>query len=78
MQLLKEESKQEDQPVLLKDPKSVAVLVKDFGEMFGRDYRWANRLVTTKRIKSIEGWGSTLIPLTEVDVILNTARKESI
>ena len=58
--------------------KPLAVRVKAFGELFGRDPRWVYRLIAKGKIDSIEGYGKTLIPLTEADRILSASRKENL
>lgn len=78
MDILHHQLKKEDQPSLPKEIKPIAVSVKDFGFMFGHDYQWAKSLIDEGRIKSIKGWGELRVPLTEVDVILNSGREESV
>ena len=47
---------------------------KQFGARFGKSAEWARILVRAKRIKAIRGFGSIMIPTTEVDRIINTAK----
>ena len=61
-----------------RDSEPKALPVKAFAAQFGKDPHWVRRLVNKGKIKAIRGFGELLIPLTEVDVILDSAERRVI
>lgn len=55
-----------------------ALPVKAFAAQFGKDPHWVRRLVNKGKIKAVRGFGEMLIPMTEVDVILDSAERRVI
>tara|TARA_A100001515_G_scaffold21378_1_gene16208 strand:+ start:386 stop:571 length:186 start_codon:yes stop_codon:yes gene_type:complete len=47
---------------------------KEFGELFGKSHTWTYRLSYAGKLKTIDGYGKRLVPASEVDRILNTAK----
>jgi hypothetical protein len=60
------------------DSEPKALPVRAFAAQFGKDPHWVRRLVNKGKIKAIRGFGELLIPLTEVDVILDSAERRVI
>ena len=61
-----------------RDSEPKALPVRAFAAQFGKDPHWVRRLVNKGKIKAIRGFGELLIPLTEVDVILDSAERRVI
>ncbi len=59
-----------------RDRKLRAMPVKAFAAQFGKDPHWVRRLVNKGKIKAIRGFGEMLIPITEVDVILDSIQQD--
>ena len=51
----------------------LALPAKDFASQFGKPAHWIRRLANQGRVKCIREFGEMLIPMTEVDVILDSA-----
>ena len=58
------------------DSEPKALPVRAFAAQFGKDPHWVRRLVNKGKIKAIRGFGEMLIPMTEVDVILDSIQEE--
>jgi hypothetical protein len=46
----------------------------EFAQLFGKQTVWAYRLIYADKIKSIKGFGRTLIPRSELDQIISSAQ----
>ena len=46
----------------------------EFAQLFGKQTVWAYRLIYADKIKSIKGFGRTLIPRSELDQIIGSAQ----
>mgnify|MGYP003120353848 CR=1 FL=1 len=51
-----------------------AYSLKEFGALFGKSHTWTYRLTYQGKLKTIDGYGKKLVPASEVDRILNTAK----
>ena len=51
-----------------------AVTLAEFGNLFGKNYLWAYRLMQRGKIKTITGFGNTMVPKDEALRIINQAR----
>jgi hypothetical protein len=51
-----------------------AYSLKEFGELFGKSHTWSYRLTYAGKLKTIDGFGKKLVPASEVERILNTAK----
>jgi hypothetical protein len=51
-----------------------AYSLKEFGELFGKSHTWSYRLTYAGKLKTIDGYGKKLVPASEVERILNTAK----
>ena len=47
---------------------------REFGELFGKSHTWTYRLNYQNKIKTINGYGKKLVPASEVDRIINSAK----
>jgi len=47
----------------------------ELGDLFGKSPRWSRKLIREKRIQAIKEFGSYMIPISEVDRILNSAER---
>ena len=45
----------------------------EFGALFGKSQAWSYRLISSKQVKVITQFGNKMIPITEVERILNSA-----
>ena len=61
-----------------RDSEPKALPVKAFAAQFGRNPHWVRRQVNKGKIKAVRGFGEMLIPMTEVDVILDSAERRVI
>ena len=48
---------------------------RELGDLFGKSPRWSRKLIREKRIEAIKEFGSYMIPISEVDRILNSAER---
>ena len=48
---------------------------RELGDLFGKNARWSRKLIRKKRIQAIKEFGSYMIPISEVDRILNSAER---
>jgi hypothetical protein len=48
----------------------VAYTLAQFAKLFGKDRSWAYRLAASGKIKTVNGYGCTLVPATEVDRLI--------
>jgi hypothetical protein len=48
-------------------PAQVAYTLAQFAKLFGKNRSWAYRLAASGKIKTINGYGCSLVPATEVD-----------
>ena len=48
---------------------------RELGDLFGKSSRWSRKLIREKRIQAIKEFGSYMIPISEVDRILNSAER---
>jgi len=51
-----------------------AYSLKEFGELFGKSHTWSYRLTYAGKLKTIDGFGKKMVPASEVERILNTAK----
>ena len=51
-----------------------AYSLKEFGELFGKSNTWSYRLTYAGKLKTIDGYGKKMVPASEVERILNTAK----
>lgn len=51
-----------------------AYSLKEFGELFGKSHTWSYRLTYAGKLKTIDGYGKKMVPASEVERILNTAK----
>lgn len=51
-------------------PPQVAYTLNQFAKLFGKNRSWSYRLAATGKIKVINGYGSALVPATEIDRLL--------
>jgi hypothetical protein len=58
------------------DSEPKALPVRAFAAQFGKDPHWIRRQVNKGKIKAIRGFGEMLIPMTEVDVILDSIQQD--
>ncbi|MDA7605182.1 hypothetical protein N8631_00245 [Verrucomicrobiales bacterium] len=56
--------------------KLLALPAKDFASQFGKPAHWIRRLANQGRVKCIREFGEMLIPMTEVDVIMDSLQEE--
>lgn len=52
-------------------PERVAYSLKEFAALFHKNRSWAYRQVTQGRIRTITGYGVTMVPASEIDRILS-------
>ena len=48
---------------------------RELGDLFGKSPRWSRKLIRENRIQAIKEFGSYMIPISEVDRILNSAER---
>jgi hypothetical protein len=48
----------------------------EFGKVFGKSRSWTYRMIYTGKIRTIQGLGATLIPVSEIDRLLSKASEE--
>lgn len=48
---------------------------RELGDLFGKSPRWSRKLIRENRIEAIKEFGSYMIPISEVDRILNSAER---
>tara|TARA_Y100000361_G_C11154782_1_gene343392 strand:+ start:1904 stop:2290 length:387 start_codon:yes stop_codon:yes gene_type:complete len=53
------------------EKKTLTFTTKDFATLFGKSPRWARKLVRERRIQAVTEFGNYLIPVGEVNRILN-------
>ena len=50
-----------------------SITTRELGDLFGKSPRWSRKLIRENRIEAIKVFGNYLIPITEVDRILECA-----
>ena len=53
------------------EKKTLTLKTKEFGALFGKSDEWARELIRERRIRAVTGFGTHLIPVGEVNRILN-------
>lgn len=55
----------------------VAYTLAQFANLFGKNRSWSYRLAASGKIKVVNGYGSALVPATEIDRLIGSEKKEN-
>lgn len=55
----------------------LAYSLKEFAELFGKERSWAYRMAQEKKIKVLEGFGTMMVPASEIERIISEPKNET-